>query len=363
MLIAGIDFGSSLIKAVASGHEFVTTAMVGEFNEGWSGMGSDSSWDNNLCVYIGVDQEGNAYKQFFGELARTQSEVKRVLTKGGHIANAADVELSVKTALAMLALKNGLIHDDTQEVQEIDCIATVGVPVATNVNTMKELSQNLKGIRELIVENDNSKKIMNLRINITSCMVVYGPYGSYVQMLQEFEESTAVDAVITDIGYGSAEILTIYEGRPNMPSSASIIDLSLEALANQIALTLQKQTGKIVRGVDLMRLLQEDKKTVILAGETLDISEVKKYFIESIASSLTDAIIDLVSQLPPDARIKYYIFTGDGVTLFWQDLEMLLFQKNLIRDINQAAHPKDYKVANALGFEYIAKSRYAKMNQ
>ncbi|MHA1681319.1 MAG: hypothetical protein ACTSUE_09940 [Promethearchaeota archaeon] len=361
MLIAGIDFGSSLIKAVSGEHEFVTPGMVGDSNEGWAGMAADKSWENNLCVHVGYDENNNLVKQFFGELARTQSEVKRAITGGARISTS-NVDLAVKVSLAVLAIKTGVIDAGCPDPQEIDSIITIGVPISTNRESMKELSQGLKGVKEIVLENDGTKEIIQLRINIQNCMVVYGPYGSYVQMLQEYRENTAVDAVITDIGFGSAEILSIYEGRPNSLSSASIPDLSLETLANRIAQSLEKQTGRIVKGLDLMRLLQQDKSTVIISGENLDISELKRYYVEAIANSLTDEIINLVTQLPPDARIKYYIFTGDGVELFWKDLELILFQKNLIQDVDQAGHPKDYKVANARGFEFISQSRAAKLD-
>ncbi|MHA1698062.1 MAG: hypothetical protein ACTSWN_04400, partial [Promethearchaeota archaeon] len=82
VLVAGIDFGSSLIKAASSGQIFIAPSMIGEYNEGWSGMASDKTWENNLCVHVGIDPDGKVYKQFFGELARLQSEVVRVLTKG-----------------------------------------------------------------------------------------------------------------------------------------------------------------------------------------------------------------------------------------------------------------------------------------
>ncbi|MHA1847854.1 MAG: hypothetical protein ACTSXU_09435 [Promethearchaeota archaeon] len=357
VLVAGIDFGSSLIKGFAGGKEFVTPGILGEFNEGWSGMGSDSSWDNNLCIHVATDESGNVIKQFFGEHARLNSEVKRAIT-GGVIQDVKNVDFATKIVLGILGLKTSLLDENVSNVQELDCIITVGVPVSTTRERMKELSHLLKGSKELIMENDNTKKIVRLKLNVTNCMVVYGPYGSYIQMLQEFGENTAVDAVITDIGYGSAEVLSIYEGRPNTLASASIPDLSLETLAHRIAIALEKQTGRIVRGIDLMRLLQQDKQTVIIGGESLDISELKTYYIQAIANSLTDEIINLVSQLPPDARIKYYIFTGDGVELFWKDLELTLFQKNIIQDVDQAAHPKDYKIANAKGFEFIARSRY-----
>ncbi|MEX2684424.1 MAG: hypothetical protein Q6373_022830 [Candidatus Sigynarchaeota archaeon] len=362
-LIAGIDFGSSLIKATSGGMDFVNPAMVGEFNEGWSGTGADPSWDNNICVHVGIDQNGQVYKQYFGELARMQSEVKRLLTKGGLIADPADVELAVKVALAVLGIKTKILDEANPGVQEMECVVTVGVPVSTGVEKMKAISQALKGTKELVLENDFSKKVVQVRMNITSVMVVYGPYGSYWSMMQEFNEASAVDAVVTDIGFGSAEILTLYAGRPSNIASASIGDLSLETLANRIAIQLQSQTGRIVRGVDLMRLLQQGKNTAIIQGEAMDIGPTKKYYIEQIAKTLTDEIVALVSRLPPDARVKYYIFTGDGVDLFWKDLETLLYQKNLIQDINQAAHPKDYKISNARGFEQIARARASKASQ
>ncbi|MBD3188735.1 hypothetical protein GF325_18045 [Candidatus Bathyarchaeota archaeon] len=359
VLVVGIDFGSSLIKAASGDAEFVSPGIMGEYNEGWSGMASDKSWENNLCIHVGYDAEGNLVKQFFGEIARKQSEVKRAITGSG-IKNLDHVEMAVKVSMAILAIATGTIDPGVQDVQEIECIATVGVPIATQREKMKNLSQRLKGTKEIVIENDNTKKIIQLRVHVTSCMVVYGPYGSYVQLLQEFKENTAVDAVITDIGFGSAEILSIYDGRPNTLASASIPDLSLETLAHRIALALQDQTGKIIKGLDLMHLLQEGQSMVIIGGERLDISELKSYYVEAIANSLTDEIIDLVSKLPPDARIKYYIFTGDGVDLFWKDLELALYQKNLIQDMDQAAHPKDYRIANARGFEFIATSRFKK---
>lgn len=360
MLIAGIDFGSSLIKATSGGADFVNTSMVGEFNEGWSGSGGDPSWDNNVCIQVGIDEQGQVYKQYFGELARLQSEVKRVLTKNGMIVEITDVDLAVKVALVVLGIKNQFIDENAKDVQELECVITVGVPVSTGLEKMKQLSQALKGTKEIVLENDQTKKIVQVSLIITSCMVIYGPYGSYYTMMQEFNEATAVDAVVTDIGYGSAEILTLYAGRPNNIASVSITDLSLETLANRIAVALQQQTGRIIRGVDLMRLLQEGKNTVIIAGEALDVGELKKYYIEQIVKTLTDEIIILISRLPPDARIKYYIFTGDGVELFWNDLEVILYQKNLIHDINQAAHPQDYKISNARGFEQIARAKIEK---
>ncbi|NMC03793.1 MAG: hypothetical protein GYA24_01210 [Candidatus Lokiarchaeota archaeon] len=359
-LIAGIDFGSALIKATSGGMDFINPAMTGEFNEGWSGTGADPSWDNNACVHVGTDQNNQVYKQFFGELARMQSEVKHVLTKGGMIADAADVELAVKVALAVLGIKTKQIDENNPGVQELDCIITVGVPVSTGIEKMKAVSQALKGTKEIVLENDFSKKVVQVRMNITSVTITYQPYGSYYAMMQEFNEDSAVDAVVTDIGFGSAEILTLYAGRPSNVASSSIGDLSLETLANRIAMQLQKQTGRIVRGVDLMRLLQQGKNTVIISGESLDIGPIKKFYIEQIAKTLTDEIVALVSRLPPDARIKYYIFTGDGIDLFWKDLETILYQKSLIQDINQASHPKDYKISNARGFELIAKARAAK---
>ncbi|HME56680.1 MAG TPA: hypothetical protein VKM55_31050 [Candidatus Lokiarchaeia archaeon] len=360
VMVAGIDFGSALVKATSGGADFVNASMIGEFNEGWSGSGGDPSWDNNICVQVGIDEQGQVYKQYFGELARLQSEVKRLLTKNGMIADVADVELAVKVALVILGIKNQLIDENVQDVQEIECITTVGLPVSTGLEKMKQLSQALKGIKEIVLENDQTKKIVQVRLNITSCMVVYGPYGSYFAMMQEFNESEAVDAVVADIGYGSTEILTVYGGRPNAVASSSITDLSLETLANRLAVAIQQQTGRIIRGVDLMRFLQDGKDTVIIAGETLDVSQLKKYYIEQIVKTLTDEIVILVSRLPPDARIKYYIFTGDGVGLFWNDLETTLYQKNLIQDINQTAHPQDYRISNARGFEQIARARFEK---
>jgi hypothetical protein len=360
VLYAGIDFGSALIKASSNGADFVNASMIGEFNEGWSGSGGDPSWDNNACVQVGIDEQGQVYKQFFGELARLQSEVKRLLTKNGMIADVADVELAVKVALTILGIKNQLLDENVQDVQDLECIITIGVPVSTGLEKMKQLSQAMKGTKEIVLENDQTKKLVQVRLNITNCMVVYGPYGSYYTMMQEFNETEAVDTIVADIGYGSAEILTLYAGRPNSLASASITDLSLETLANRIAMALQQQTGRIIRGVDLVRLLQGTKSTVIIAGETLDIGALKKYYIEQIVKSLTDEIITLISRLPPDARIKYYIFTGDGVELFWKDLEAMLYQKNLIHDINLAAHPQDYKISNARGFEQIARARFEK---
>jgi hypothetical protein len=361
-LICGIDFGSSLIKATSNGHEFIAPAMLGEYNEGWSGMGTDTAWESNLIVYTSIGDDGTPVREFFGELARTQSEVKRVLTKGGRIAEIGDVALAINVALAVLAIKNGLIDESSQDPQQVDCIATVGVPVSTTLEKMKQLSATLKGAKNVILENEYTHQILQIDLNITNCIIIYGPYGSYFQVMQEFGENEAVDAVVTDIGFGSAEILSIYEGKPNMLSSGSIVDLSLETLANRVAIALNKQTGKVVRGIDLMRLLQDAKKTVVLGGETLDISKIVKYYIEAIATSLTDEIIQLVSKLPPDARLKYFIFTGDGVDLFWKDLEVILYTKNLIQDINQAAHPKDYRIANAKGFEAIATQRASKQS-
>ena len=60
---------------------------------------------------------------------------------------------------------------------------------------------------------------------------------------------------------------------------------------------------------------------------------------------MTDEIVTLVSRLPPDARIKYYLFTGDGIDLFWKDLETILYQKNLIQDINQLVYWRQEQIS------------------
>ncbi|MHA1791846.1 MAG: ParM/StbA family protein, partial [Promethearchaeota archaeon] len=193
MKFAGMDLGTSTIKISTDNNKNLIkiASVIGDVNEGWTGMSMDKSWVNNLVL----EQGGKEY--FVGELARTQSEIKRPIASEGKMKSAEDAFIAIKSTLALVA-------EDGDEF-----IVCAGVPVATPMGEMKELSRLLKGEHEIRVRNDATGEKRVLNVNVTKCLVIPEPYGTYYYTLKSRNEDSAIDAVIIDIGHGSTDFLSM----------------------------------------------------------------------------------------------------------------------------------------------------------
>ncbi|MHA1714752.1 MAG: hypothetical protein ACTSXP_03845, partial [Promethearchaeota archaeon] len=307
MKCIGMDLGTSTIKISADDNTtlYKIASVIGDVNEGWTGMSIDKSWINNLVL----EQGGKEY--FVGELARTQSEIKRPIASEGKMKSADDAFIAIKSTLSLIA-------EDGDEF-----IVCAGVPVATPVAEMKELSRLLKGSHEIKVRNDatGEKKVLN--VEVKKCLVIPEPYGTYYKTLRERGEESAIDAVLIDIGHGSTDFLSMYQGRPMRTASGSLNE-AVDTLTSRIAKKLQDQTGRIVRPFDLMKSIELGRDEVMLGGEMFSIKEVKEYYAEQIARIMVDETERLISSLPPDAYIELYICCGGGAYTFGEFIRLAL---------------------------------------
>jgi len=96
---AGMDLGTSTLKCSYDNGQkkYKMISMLGDVNEGWTGMSVDKSWINNLVM----EQDGKEY--FVGELARTQSEIKYPLVSEGKMKSAENAFIALKSALTNVA--------------------------------------------------------------------------------------------------------------------------------------------------------------------------------------------------------------------------------------------------------------------
>ena len=154
----GIDLGTSTIKVSYGNSHYLIPSIIGEPNPGWSGATSDTSLENNMVLIEGSE------KWYVGELARMQSEVKRALASEGQMKSAEETFIAIKAAL-------GLIIDNDEE----DIVIATGVPVATSMEVMKNLSRMLKGSIEIHIENEATKKSKRLILNIEKILVMPEP--------------------------------------------------------------------------------------------------------------------------------------------------------------------------------------------
>jgi len=330
----GIDIGGS-VKISCGNQKFNLPSIIGLPNPGWE-ISFDKEWVNNLVLIEG--EEIN----YIGELARFQSEIKRLLVEKGKLENLNDVFKIIKAVIALLDIEDG------QQV-----VMATGVPISTNVDLMKQMSATFKGSYNIHIRNDATSEEKELTIQILKTLVMPEAYGSYYQVVSEFENNVASDAIIVSLDY-LTEILTIYQGRPMRLASGNLMDGSLAVLANKIAVTLQKATNKVVNPLDLLPNIRLNRNQVNIGGKIYDITESKEYFIREIGHVIADQLKTLIVSLPYDAQIEYYIITGEGTNIFWKEIELHLLEAGIIEDIEKVLLPKDPIFANVIGFENLA---------
>ncbi|NVM52504.1 MAG: ParM/StbA family protein [Candidatus Helarchaeota archaeon] len=335
----GMDLGTSTIKICCGSKKILIPSIIGEPNPGWTGMSLDKTLEHNLVL-----TEGNN-EWYVGELARLQSEVRLALASEGQMKSAEDTFIAVKAALSLL-----------MEGPEQEFVVATGVPVATGVEVMKNLSRMMKGELKISVKNDSTNDKFNFRAKVLKTLVMPEPYGTYYKILKDKGEETAVDAVIVDIGHGSTDILTMYQGRPMRTASGSLIEAT-DTLTSRMAKALQDKTGAIIKPFDLMTTIMKGKTQVMIGGQYYEITELKNHYAIQIAKIIIDEVMRLIATLPPDAFIEYYIVTGGGAHTFGEQIRSEIIARKLVAEGDKAVIPEDPVLSNAEGFELIAQSQ------
>ena len=335
----GIDLGTSTIKISTGDKKILVPSIIGEPNPGWTGMSVDKSLENNLVLI-----EGNK-SWYVGQLARLQSEVRLALASEGQMKSAEDTYIAVKAALSLL-----------MKSPEEEFVLATGVPVATGVEVMKNLSRMLKGELMIHVKNDSTNEEIINKANVLKTLVMPEPYGTYFKILKDKGESEAVDSVIIDIGHGSTDILTMYQGRPMRTASGSLIEAT-DTLTSRMAKALQDKTGAIIKPFDLMETIRKGRDQVMIGGKYYAINDLKIHYANQIAKIIIDEVMRLIATLPPDAFIEYYIVTGGGAHTFGEQIRSQIISSKLVAEGDKAVIPKDPVMSNAEGFELIAKSQ------
>ncbi len=304
-------------------------------------MTTDKSWENNLII---VD---NGEEYYVGELARTQSEIKNFILNQGNLNRIDEIFLLIKAVLPVL-LKE----------EKDDIILGIGTPISTSIDKMKELSSHLKGVFEVKVINDATKEIIEKKLSIKQVFVMPESYGSYYQVVSSSESDTAINAIIISLDL-LTEILTIFEGKLIRKASRNLTNASLFVLSNKIAIALRQKTGIIINPHAILENIRGNMDYVILSGKTYDIGKIKEHYMRQIAKEIVDNLISVLSKLPLEAEIEYYIVTGEAVELFWTEIEMLILEHNIIDplELDRIVKVKDPIFSNAIGFESLAKKK------
>lgn len=336
----GIDLGTSTIKISCGTTKILIPSIIGEPNPGWTGMSADKALEHNLVLIEGTSE------WYVGELARLQSEVRLALASEGQMKSAEDTFIAVKAALSLL------MQGKTEE----EFVLATGVPVATGMQVMKSLSKMLKGELKINIRNDSTSETFNLRANVLKTLVMPEPYGTYYKILKDKGEDTAVDSVIIDIGHGSTDILTMYQGRPMRTASGSLIE-AVDTLTSRMAKALQDQTGAIIKPFDLMTTIMKGRNQVMISGQYYDVQQLKVHYANQISKIIIDEVMRLISTLPPDAFVEYYIITGGGAHSFGDQIRTQIMQRKLVAEGDKAVIPKNPVLSNAEGFELIAQSQ------
>ncbi|MEX2683341.1 MAG: hypothetical protein Q6373_017325 [Candidatus Sigynarchaeota archaeon] len=337
---AGMDLGTSSLKTSFENgtKKFKMISMIGDVSEGWTGMSTDKSLINNLVM----EHDGKEY--FVGELARTQSEIKYPLVSEGKMKSAENAFIALKSSLVNIA-------EDGDEF-----IIGVGVPVATPMNEMKELSRLLKGTHEIKCRNDATGEKRQLTVNVKKAVVIPEPYGTYYWTLKERKVDVAIDAVLIDIGHGSTDFLAMYQGRPMRQSSGSLNEAT-DTLTNRISKKLNDQTGKYVRPYELMKSIELGRDSVMIGGETFSIKDVKNYYAEQISKIMVDEAARLIGFMPPDSFVELYVCCGGGAYIFGPFIQKALAQMKMIAKPEDCFIPPDPVMSNAMGFELVVRDR------
>ena len=189
----------------------------------WSDITIDKSWKTNLVII----EKGRAH--FIGELARTQSEIKRYLVDRGSLTQIADVFLVIKAALPLIS----------KNKEERNIILGIGVPISTSKEKMKELSSKLKGEFIVKIQNEATKDVIERSFNIKQIFLMPESYGTYFNILTQVGEEDVVDAIVISLDLHT-EIITIYDGNLIRKASRNLATASLSVLTSKVALALEE---------------------------------------------------------------------------------------------------------------------------
>lgn len=333
----GIDLGTSSIKISVGVKKIRFPSLIGEPNPGFRGLTQDKSWENNLVIEL---ESGEEY--YVGELARLQSLVKIPLAREGRMKSARNALIAVKAAL-------GLIADRAEQT----FIVATGVPVATGTNEMEELGKTLVGTHQIKIKNDATGDMKIVKAKILAAPVMPEPYGSWYYVLKKRGEQKAIDSVVIDIGYGSTDILTIYNGTILRTASGSIIE-AVDTLITKLSQWLNEKTGRMIKPELLISALEKSEHLVNIGGATYDISEPIAKLCDYVANVIVDEVDRLLDTLPPDALIRYYILVGGGVYIFGEKIKKAMQERGLVKSPDQIIIPDDPVMSNAKGFELVA---------
>ncbi|MHA1291739.1 MAG: hypothetical protein ACTSQJ_03610 [Promethearchaeota archaeon] len=340
-LAIGIDIGGE-IKFSCGDIKMAIPNVIGSSDPiGFGELTADKSWQNNLILNDG----GNEY--YIGELARTQSEIKRFILDQGTLTKIDDIFLLIKAVLPLIS------KNDNEEI-----ILGIGVPISTNIEKMKELSGKLKGEFKVKIKNEATGEEIERTLNLSQVLIMPESYGTYYDVVSSSEEEIAIDAVLISLDL-LTEILTVYEGKLIRNASRNLTNASLFVLANKVALALQQQTGFIVNPHSILENIRSNKDIVQLSGKTYNIGKIKEHYLRQISSEIVDNLISILNNLPLEAKIEYYILTGEALELFWTEIEMLILENNLLDDFNleRIIKVKDPIFSNAIGFEKMIKKK------
>ncbi len=333
----GIDLGTSSIKISMKNKKIKLPSIIGEPNPGFKGLTGDKSWERNLVIKLENNEE-----YYVGELARLQSLVKILLAREGRMKSVKDALIAVKAALGLIA-----------ERAEQEFVIATGVPVATGTEEMESLSKTLVGSHKIMIKNDATGDIKIVKARVLAAPVMPEPYGSWYYILKAKGEKKAVDSVIIDIGHGSTDILTIYNGTILRTASGSIAE-AVDTVVTKLAQFLNEKTGRMIKPESLIAVLEKGEYVVNIGGVEYDVAPQIESLAKYVSRVIVDEVEKLLETLPPDAYIKYFILVGGGVYIFGHSLKEALISKGMIKSPEQVLIPDDPVMSNAKGFELIA---------
>ena len=337
IVTVGIDLGTSSVKISMGPRKLRFPSLIGEPNPGFRGITTDKSWENNLVIELDTGEE-----YYVGELARLQSLVKIPLAREGRMKSAKDAMIAIKAALGLIA----------ERPEETFIIAT-GVPVATSQSEMETLSKSIVGTHEIRIKNDATGDKKIVKAKVVAAPVMPEPYGSWYYILKKRGEKKAIDSVIIDIGYGSTDILTMYNGNILRTASGSLVE-AVDTIVTKLAQYLNEKTGKIIKPEMLIGSIEKGNNLVNIGGVTYDVTPQIDALTEYVARVIIDELGRLMDTLPPDALIKYYILVGGGVYILGPKLKEALLSSGFVKNPDQIVIPDDPVMSNAMGFELVA---------
>lgn len=335
---AGADLGTSTIKTVSEKQTFRIPSIIGEPNPGFKGSPADESWEKNLKISF---ESGDNW--YVGELARLQSVMKFPLAREGRMKSHKNARIALQAVLSLLGNEGWNYYS----------VAT-GVPVGMSKEGMETLSESLTGTFKIKIENDATGEKKRVRGRVVAAPVMPEPYGAYYYLLKTRGEEKAMDSILIDIGYGTTDILTLYQGSVLRTASSSINE-AVDTVTSKLADKLSEKADTNVKPESLMTSLEREDKKVTIGGRTYDVGPQIESISTFVARSIVDEVRRVMSNLPTDAVINYYILEGGGSYLFGDLIKEQLLDEGIIQDPNDLIIPDDPVFANAKGFEMIAK--------